>query len=78
MRSTTFALALAIGCTGAACSNHPGDQEVGQAIPALAWEGYVNTDGAEISTQKPFGDYSSDRMGDDGRGFALVHLSEAY
>jgi len=48
----------------------------GAVLANLAWEGYVNADGAELSTALPFGPTTLQELRGDGRGYALIHLAE--
>ncbi len=61
----------------AACTD-PGSVDVGDTMPALAWEGYVNAEGIERSSTLPFGDYGIDALKASGRGYALLHTAEAF
>lgn len=48
----------------------------GQVLANLAWEGYVNPTGEEVSTALAFGPTSLQELRGDGRGYALIHLAE--
>ena len=52
--------------------------EVGDAMPNLQWEGYVNDDAQGLASEQPFGNYSSTALRASGKRYALVHLSESY
>ena len=54
----------------------PYGNKVGDTIPPLVWEGYVNDQADAVSTTKPYGPYSMDAMRRSGRAYGLVHVSE--
>jgi hypothetical protein len=51
---------------------------VGDVLQNLSWDGYVNKTGAAVSTSLPYGPTTLQDLRGDGRGFALVHLSDFY
>ncbi len=51
---------------------------VGDAMPSLAWEGYVNEEADGLSTNKPFRDYGTAALAASGRRYALLHTSESF
>lgn len=48
----------------------------GNVIANLAWQGYVNETGEEVSTALAFGDTDLQSLRGNGRGYALVQVSE--
>jgi hypothetical protein len=56
----------------------PYGTNVGDVVPYLYWQGYVNEDAVGLSSSEPFVDYSTDDMRRSGRAFGLVHASEFY
>ena len=69
---TLGALAALTGCA------EDGDLDVGDAMPSLAWEGYVNEDAVGLSSEQPFGDYGIDALKATGRRYALLHTADAF
>ncbi len=61
-----------LGCT------EEGDLAVGDALPSLTWEGYVNEEAEGLSTSQPFVDYGIDQLAASGRRYALLHTAEAF
>ncbi len=55
-----------------------GSVRVGDALPTLNWEGYVNEDADGLSSGKPFGDYGTAALEASGRRYALLHTSESF
>ncbi len=55
----------------------PYGNQVGQVLANLNWVGYVNTDGAMVSTALPYGPTSLDALR-QGHHYGLVHISEFY
>lgn len=56
------------------CSDD-GSAGVGDELPELRWEGYVNETGDGISSEQPFRAYSSRDLDVSGRRYALIHLA---
>jgi len=48
----------------------------GDVLVNLDWEGYVNETADAISTTKPYGPTSLDKLRRAGKGYALIHISE--
>jgi len=55
----------------------PYGNSVGQVLANLNWEGYVNTDGAMVSTALPYGPTSLETLR-QGHHYGLVHISEFF
>jgi hypothetical protein len=51
---------------------------VGNVVPPLVWEGYVNLSADAVSTTKPYGAYSMDDVRKSGHPYALLHVSQFY
>jgi hypothetical protein len=56
----------------------PYGNNLGDTMPNLSWQGYVNDAADALSTTKPFGPYSMDDLRKSGRPLALMHLSEYF
>ncbi|MSP59702.1 MAG: hypothetical protein EXR72_05050 [Myxococcales bacterium] len=54
----------------------PYGNKVGDTLPPLEWEGYVNDAADAIATTKNFGPYSMDALRKSGRPYAMLHISE--
>ena len=52
--------------------------DVGQIIPNLQWQGYVNETAEGVATAQPFVAYSMDDVRRSGKPYAFVHVSEFY
>jgi len=50
----------------------------GQTLANLSWEGYINLDGAVVSTMRPYGATSMQAVRETGRAYAVVHVSEFF
>ncbi|MEI8256555.1 MAG: hypothetical protein WCJ30_12855 [Deltaproteobacteria bacterium] len=50
---------------------------VGQVLANLNWVGYVNSDGAMVSSALPYGPTSLDALR-QGHHYGLIHISEFY
>jgi hypothetical protein len=70
---TWAVMPLAIGC-GA----EEGSVAVGDDMPALEWEGYVNEDAQGLSSEQPFVDYGTEALEATGRRYALLHTAETF
>lgn len=55
----------------------PYGNNVGQVLANLNWEGYVNNDGAMVSTALPYGPTSLEALR-QGHHYGLVHISEFF
>lgn len=56
----------------------PYGRDEGQILANLAWEGYSNPEGVEVSTARPFAPISMQAIRETGRSYAMVHLSEFF
>jgi hypothetical protein len=56
----------------------PYGRMIGDTIPPLVWEGYVNPTADARSDTKPYGPYSMDALRMSGAPYGLVHVSEFY
>ncbi len=56
----------------------PYGNTVGQIIPPLVWEGYVDPAADVIATTEPYGNYSMDDLRQSGKPYAIVHVSDFY
>ena len=76
--ATRLAASLTVVALSSGCSSQDGDLAVGDPLPPLHWQGYVNEQGDTLSTLKPVGPYSTTALGQSKRRFALLHLSESF
>ena len=74
MRQLWMVLALLVGCDQA----EEGTVGIGDEMPDLQWEGYVNEDADGVSTTKPFVDYGTAELKASGRRYAMLHTSETF
>jgi len=56
----------------------PYGPNMGDTIPPLVWEGYVDATGDTVATMKPFMPYTMDMLRTMGPRYALVHVAEFY
>jgi hypothetical protein len=56
----------------------PYGHNVGDVMPNLQWEGYVNETAEGVATAQPFVPYSMDDVRRSGKPYAFVHVSEFY
>jgi hypothetical protein len=82
-RFTARVVALSIGGTlligsTLGCGFEEGDLVIGDDMPSLQWEGYVNETAEGLSTEQPFGDYGIDQLAATGKRYALLHTAEAF
>ncbi len=56
----------------------PYGNAVGDTIPPLVWEGYVDPAADALATTEPFGPYSMLALHRSGRAFGIVHVAEFY
>lgn len=66
---------------GSGSSSYPAGpygNSLGDTIPNLVWQGYVNDRADALSTTKPYVHYSTDDLRKSGPKLALVHLSEFF
>lgn len=68
---------LTAAATLAGCAEH-GELDVGDSMPSLQWEGYVNEEAEGLSTMRPFADYGIAQLEESGRRYALLHTAEAF
>jgi hypothetical protein len=76
-KSMFLAAAAAVLAMGCSAESEP-EVEVGDQMPSLAWEGYVNDAATGLASEQPFGDYSSATLQSSGKRYALIHLSESF
>jgi hypothetical protein len=50
----------------------------GDVLSDLSWVGYLDDDATMPALQAPFGDTSMHQIRDEGRSYALVHISEFF
>jgi hypothetical protein len=56
----------------------PYGRAMGNVLANLEWEGYVNLDGAVVSSMLTYGPTSMQAIRETGRRYGLVHLSEFF
>lgn len=56
----------------------PYGNAIGDTIPPLVWEGYVDPKADAVADTKPYGSYSMDALRMSGAPYGLVHVSEFY
>jgi hypothetical protein len=69
------------GSGGAGLGAYPAEpygHDIGQVMPNLQWEGYVNETADGVATAQPFVAYSMDDVRRSGKPYAFVHVSEFY
>lgn len=77
MRNGLLSLAMVASLVGCSEPEH-GAVGLGDAMPALDWEGYVNEDADGLSLNKPFIDYGTADLAASGRRYALLHTAESF
>lgn len=74
---TTAVLGVALAGCGGSDGGAPA-VAVGDGLPELGWEGYVNEAGQGLALDQAFRNYSTSDLKSGGRRYALVHLSESF
>lgn len=56
----------------------PYGNQVGEVMPLLLWEGYINPNADAVATTQPYVDWSTDDVRTSGVSHALVHLAAVF
>ena len=56
----------------------PYGADVGETVPNLVWEGFVNEDGSRSASEGPYAAFTLDDARRSGRRYALVHFGAVF
>jgi hypothetical protein len=72
-------LFLSVALSSLGCADpDAGTVGIGDDMPELAWEGYVNEAALGLSTDQPFSDYGTRALANTGRRYAMLHTAASF